>query len=156
MGVDAIAAPLPRREPGRTLPSARRWGRWSCLLGAACLGVAALGAACDGQIGDAGGPGGGGSIGGSSTGAGGAGSAGVGRNLRRLSVREYNNVVRDLLGDTTQPADQFGQEVYTNGFDNGWTNVLLLDNFIPLVGYLLPWAILAYYFMKYREIANPS
>jgi Protein of unknown function (DUF1592)/Protein of unknown function (DUF1588)/Protein of unknown function (DUF1595)/Protein of unknown function (DUF1587) len=34
-------------------------------------------------------------------------------------MREYNNVVRDLLGDTTQPANQFGQEVYTNGFDNG-------------------------------------
>jgi hypothetical protein len=46
-------------------------------------------------------------------------SATVGRNLRRLSRREYNNVVRDLLGDTTQPANQFGQEVYTNGFDNG-------------------------------------
>ncbi len=118
--MDAVAAPLLRREPGHALPSARRrWGRWSCLLGAACLGVAALGAACDGQIGDAGAPGAGGSIGGSSTGAGGAGGAGVGRNLRRLSVREYNNVVRDLLGDTTQPADQFGQEVYTNGFDNG-------------------------------------
>jgi hypothetical protein len=43
----------------------------------------------------------------------------VGRNLRRLSAREYNNVVRDLLGDATQPANQFGQEVYTNGFDNG-------------------------------------
>jgi hypothetical protein len=49
----------------------------------------------------------------------GSGSAGVGRGLRRLSAREYNNVVHDLLGDTTQPANQFGQEVYTNGFDNG-------------------------------------
>jgi hypothetical protein len=46
-------------------------------------------------------------------------SATVGRNLRRLSRREYNNVVHDLLADTTQPANQFGQEVYTNGFDNG-------------------------------------
>jgi len=45
--------------------------------------------------------------------------AGVGRSLRRLSAREYNNVVRDLLADATQPANQFGQEVYTNGFDNG-------------------------------------
>ena len=58
--------------------------------------------------------------GGSSAGAGGvAGLAGTGRNLRRLSAREYNNVVRDLLADTTQPANQFGQEVYTDGFDNG-------------------------------------
>jgi hypothetical protein len=43
----------------------------------------------------------------------------AGRALRRLSRREYNNVVRDLLGDTTQPANQFGDEVYVNGFDNG-------------------------------------
>ncbi len=49
----------------------------------------------------------------------GADTASVSRSLRRLSRREYNNVVRDLLGDTTQPANQFGQEVYTNGFDNG-------------------------------------
>ena len=31
-----------------------------------------------------------------------------------------------------------------------------LDNFLPLVGYLLPWAVLAFYLMKYREIANPT
>jgi hypothetical protein len=43
-----------------------------------------------------------------------------------------------------------------NGFDIGWTQVLLVDNLLPLVGYLLPWAVLAYYLMKYREIANPS
>jgi hypothetical protein len=43
-----------------------------------------------------------------------------------------------------------------NGFDIGWTDVLLLDNALPLFGYLAPWAILAYYLMKYREIANPQ
>jgi hypothetical protein len=43
----------------------------------------------------------------------------TGRALRRLSQREYDNVVRDLLGDTTQPASHFGAEVYVNGFDNG-------------------------------------
>ena len=43
----------------------------------------------------------------------------VERALRRLSRREYNNVVRDLLGDTTAPADAFGTEIYVNGFDNG-------------------------------------
>lgn len=92
------------------------------LVGVACLALAALGAACDGKIGDAGttgiAPGAGGPGNGSSSAAG-TPTAGIGRNLRRLSIREYNNVVRDLLGDTTQPASQFGQEVYTNGFDNG-------------------------------------
>jgi hypothetical protein len=43
----------------------------------------------------------------------------TGRALRRLSQREYDNVVRDLLGDTSQPASSFGAEVYVNGFDNG-------------------------------------
>jgi hypothetical protein len=42
-----------------------------------------------------------------------------------------------------------------NGFDIGWTSVLIVDNLLPLAGYLLPWAVLAYYLMKYREIANP-
>ncbi len=41
------------------------------------------------------------------------------------------------------------------GFDIGWMSVLMMDNFLPLVGYMIPWAILAYYLMNYREIANP-
>jgi hypothetical protein len=41
------------------------------------------------------------------------------RRLRRLSNREYNNVVRDLLGDTSRPADKFLADSYANGFDNG-------------------------------------
>jgi hypothetical protein len=43
-----------------------------------------------------------------------------------------------------------------NGFDISWLDVLLLDNFLPVAGYLTPWLVLAYYLMKYREIANPS
>lgn len=42
-----------------------------------------------------------------------------------------------------------------NGFDISWTH-LLADNFVPLAGYLLPWAILSFYLMKFREIANPT
>jgi hypothetical protein len=55
----------------------------------------------------------------------------VGRGLRRLSQREYNNVVRDLLGDTTQPADRFTSEVYTNGYDNGADSLIVqsVDDF---------------------------
>ena len=41
------------------------------------------------------------------------------RQLRRLSSREYNNVVRDLLGDASRPADAFVADVYPNGYDNG-------------------------------------
>ena len=46
-------------------------------------------------------------------------SATIERRLRRLSAREYNNVVRDLLGDETRPADEFIPEEHQNGFDNG-------------------------------------
>ena len=41
------------------------------------------------------------------------------RRLRRLSNREYDNVVRDLLGDTSQPARLFLADSYVNGYDNG-------------------------------------
>ncbi len=40
-----------------------------------------------------------------------------------------------------------------SGFDIPWTGVLLLDNLLP---YLLPWAVLAYYLMDQREVANPT
>jgi hypothetical protein len=38
--------------------------------------------------------------------------------LRRLTRFEYNNTVRDLLGDTTSPADAFASEELGNGFGN--------------------------------------
>ncbi len=38
--------------------------------------------------------------------------------LRRLTLSQYNNSVRDLLGDFTRPADQFPPEDFLNGFTN--------------------------------------
>jgi hypothetical protein len=38
--------------------------------------------------------------------------------VRRLTHSQYNNTVRDLLGDFTRPADQFPQEDYLHGFIN--------------------------------------
>ena len=38
--------------------------------------------------------------------------------LRRLTHSQYNNTVRDLLGDNTRPADAFPQEDFVNGFKN--------------------------------------
>jgi hypothetical protein len=43
----------------------------------------------------------------------------MGAGLRRLSKREYNNVVRDLLGDNSAVANSFSTEEYLNGYDNG-------------------------------------
>ncbi|HXK17681.1 MAG TPA: DUF1592 domain-containing protein, partial [Polyangiaceae bacterium] len=41
------------------------------------------------------------------------------RRLRRLSAREYDNVARDLLGDTSAPAKSFIPDAFQNGYDNG-------------------------------------
>jgi Protein of unknown function (DUF1592)/Protein of unknown function (DUF1588)/Protein of unknown function (DUF1587)/Protein of unknown function (DUF1595)/Protein of unknown function (DUF1585) len=38
--------------------------------------------------------------------------------VRRLTHSQYNNTVRDLLGDLTNPASQFPPEDYVNGFKN--------------------------------------
>ena len=38
--------------------------------------------------------------------------------LRRLTHQQYNNVVRDLLKDSTNPASQFPPEDFVNGFKN--------------------------------------
>jgi hypothetical protein len=38
--------------------------------------------------------------------------------LRRLTNSQYNNTVRDLLGDQTAPADQFPPEDFVTGFKN--------------------------------------
>src|SRR5450432_903974 len=98
----------------------------------ACRGAALTGgllflAACSGTIGETGH---GTSGAGSSTRAGGLGGpVGVGSTdcsaqnpgpsyVRRLNRFEYNNTVRDLLGDTTQPANDFPEEEKRLGFDN--------------------------------------
>jgi hypothetical protein len=38
--------------------------------------------------------------------------------LRRLTHSQYNNTIRDLLGDGTNPAEQFPPDDFTNGFKN--------------------------------------
>ncbi|HZT32988.1 MAG TPA: DUF1592 domain-containing protein [Bryobacteraceae bacterium] len=41
-----------------------------------------------------------------------------GNQVRRLTHSQYNHTVRDLLGDQTNPADDFPQEDFLNGFKN--------------------------------------
>jgi hypothetical protein len=50
--------------------------------------------------------------------AGGAGHPAPTVALRRLTHSQYNNTVRDLLGDQTAPAAQFPPEDFVNGFKN--------------------------------------
>ena len=55
------------------------------------------------------------------------------RRLRRLSNREYNNVVRDLLGDASQPAKRFLTDSYQNGYDNGSAGLAVQSD--QVIGY---------------------
>ncbi len=41
--------------------------------------------------------------------------------MRRLTHSQYNNTVRDLLGDRTRPADRFPPEDFVNGFKNQYS-----------------------------------
>ncbi len=53
--------------------------------------------------------------------------------LRRLTHSQYNNTVRDLLGDQTSPANQFPPEDFVNGFKNQYQaqnlSPLLLESY---------------------------
>ena len=47
--------------------------------------------------------------------------------IRRMTRFEYNNTVRDLLGDTTNQADTFGAEEEALGFNNNAANLVVSD-----------------------------
>jgi uncharacterized protein DUF1592/uncharacterized protein DUF1588/uncharacterized protein DUF1587/uncharacterized protein DUF1585/uncharacterized protein DUF1595 len=49
--------------------------------------------------------------------------------LRRLTHSQYNNTVRDLLGDESAPANQFPPEDFVNGFKNQYQS----QNLSPLL-----------------------
>ena len=49
--------------------------------------------------------------------------------LRRLTHSQYNNTVRDLLGDRTAPADQFPQDDFVSGFKDQYES----QNLSPLL-----------------------
>lgn len=67
----------------------------------------------------------------------------------RWWLRRFLNLIPDI--------NRYDLHQYVaNGFDISWSQVLISDNILPLIGYLLPWGILAFYLMKYREIANPT
>jgi hypothetical protein len=115
------------------MPTIRRLTKLAAaltLLGAGCTGQVEGGAGSGGFIEPTGGTGGsgpGGSGPGGSGGSGAGGSPGAGAPgqaaFRRLSRFEYNNTVRDLLGDTTAPASNFPPDADAgkSGFKIGGT-----------------------------------
>lgn len=100
----------------------------------ALLGTVLAAGACVGNVSGSGGGGGapGGGPGGNGAGGNGVGGSGVGgaimpptgplvpgrSPMRRLTRTEYDNTVRALLGDTSNPATQFEAELLAEGFTN--------------------------------------
>jgi ABC-type transport system involved in multi-copper enzyme maturation permease subunit len=69
------------------------------------------------------------------------------------AYRWYLRRVLNVIPDVTR----FDLTTYVaSGFDVSWGQVLFADTFVPLLGYLIPCGILAYYLMNAREIANPT
>src|SRR5436190_2079745 len=107
----------------RTLPTVS-WMFLGALLAGACNGYVDKGGAS--QAAGSGGGAGTGAVTGLAGAAGDSGSAGAmalplvpGRApLRRLTRVEYDNTVRDLLGDTSRPAQQFEPDTLADGFTN--------------------------------------
>jgi hypothetical protein len=75
-------------------------------------------------------------------------------NVATVSDTAFRWFVRRVL-DIIPDVDRFDLTKYVaEGFDIGGGSLLL--TLLYLVGYLLPWAILAYYLFKWREIAAPT
>jgi hypothetical protein len=78
----------------------------------------------------------------------------------RPQVMWVDDVFRWFIGNVMKlipDVNRFDLSHYVgNGFDISWSPVLLLDNGLRLVGYVLPWLVLGYFLIKYREVANPT
>jgi MFS family permease len=79
-----------------------------------------------------------------------------GADVLRFFDEGYRRAVRLVLNVFPDVNRYDLQQYVANGFDISWSQVLFLDNFVPLVGYILPCAVLAYYLMRFREVANPT
>ena len=67
----------------------------------------------------------------------------------RWGLARFLNLLPDVSRYDLQP-------YVASGFDVPVVDVLLVDNLLHLLGYLVPWAILAFYLIQFREIANPT
>src|SRR5262249_52711072 len=67
----------------------------------------------------------------------------------RWFLRRFMSILPDV--------DRFDLHEYVaSGFDINPSRVLILDNLLPLIGYLVPCFILGYYLLRFREVANPN
>lgn len=64
-------------------------------------------------------------------------------------LRKFLNLIPDV--------NRFDLNSYVgNGFDASWGEVIFIDCFLYWLGYLIPWLILAFYLLRFREIAIPT
>jgi hypothetical protein len=96
----------------------RLQGRPGAAFCAGAVAVFLSGGSCTGTISGPAGTGGGGTVGTTSALCQSAAPSPGPSYIRRVTRVEYNNTVRDLLGDTTGPADGFPPEEKRLGFDN--------------------------------------
>ncbi len=68
-----------------------------------------------------------------------------GKVLQRLNRTEYNNTVRDLLGDESRPADNFPKDDFGDSFDNNAralsVSPLLTEGYMAAAEELAAWAV---------------
>src|SRR5207249_220628 len=78
--------------------------------------------------------------------------------MRRLNRAEYNNTVRDLLGVTFQPADDFPPDVPGHGFDNSGGNLTvspaLLEKYLAAAEKVARTAVFGVEPMKVERVAH--
>jgi hypothetical protein len=67
----------------------------------------------------------------------------------------YRAVLRTVLNLIPDVSQFYMKDYVANGFDITYGPLLFLNIVLPVLGYVLPWLLLAYYLMMSREIANP-
>jgi hypothetical protein len=67
----------------------------------------------------------------------------------------YRAVLRTVLNLIPDVSQFYMKDYVANGFDITYGPLLFLNIALPVLGYVLPWLVLAYYLMMSREIANP-
>jgi hypothetical protein len=74
--------------------------------------------------------------------------------MRRLDAA-YRWWLRFIMNIFPDVAQYYPSDYVANGFDITWGTLLLLNFVLPVAAFLAPWAVLAYFLIKSREMANP-
>ncbi len=67
----------------------------------------------------------------------------------------FQQWLRFIMNCIPDVGQYYPSDYVANGFDITWGQLLLLNHILPVAGFLAPWAVLAYFLIKSREMANP-